>query len=254
MSITNEAVARTLRAYLALHPEDGVRLGPLLAAAEAPAAGSARLTWRRTMPGHVTCSVVAVNPRGRVLLIHHRAADLWLQPGGHVEDTDLSLLGAAIRELAEETGIGRRRVTPLLDVPVDVDIHWVGASAARQEPEHLHYDFRFLVAVDGTRIRPTPPPSPPRPASPRRSPAPMASVPPEASVPPRPPAERDDPESTGPLTTPPLTTHPPTTCPDTGLLLAADEVAGARWGDVSALAERLAERVSAVLATLPAHR
>lgn len=244
MSITNEAVARTLRTYLAAHPEDRVRLGPLLAAAEAPAAGSSRLTWRKTMPGHVTCSVVAVNPEGRVLLVYHRAYGRWLQPGGHVEDLDLSLMGAALRELAEETGIGRRRVTPLLDRPVDIDIHWVGASAARREPEHLHYDFRFLMAVDGVQITPTPPPSAPQ------APQPF-SAPPSSSAPSRLPAQpsqararQADPDATGPLAV----------CPDAGLLLAADEVAGARWGDVSALSSRLAERVSAVLSSLPAYR
>jgi 8-oxo-dGTP pyrophosphatase MutT (NUDIX family) len=101
---------------------------------------------RSTLPGHITASGFVVARRtGRVLLIAHKRLGRLLQPGGHVEGGDASLAHAAAREVLEETGVvvseGRL---------VDIDIHTIPAgrgSAGVQEPEHDHYDFRFLFFV-----------------------------------------------------------------------------------------------------------
>ncbi|SQD93900.1 NUDIX hydrolase [Parafrankia sp. Ea1.12] len=285
MSITNEAVGRVLAAYLTAHPGDRERLGPLVRASAAPARGSARLTSRRTLPGHVTCSTVAVNDEGRILQIHHRASGLWLQPGGHIEDRDGSLFGAALRELAEETGIGRRRVSAISEQPVDVDIHWVSASAARGEPEHLHYDFRFLVEIRGSGLAPVETGlDPDDPETTRPLSAPPLAVPPPAVPPPAVPVATDGPAGRtasspgvgasgpvppgvagtkvpGPSAAPPgahgaagaACTPMPGTAQGTaagvpvGVILQVEEVAGARWAEVSALGGRLARRVAAAL-------
>ena len=89
-----------------------------------------------------------MHPDGeRVLLVHHAKLDLWLQPGGHVESADDTLLDGAAREIAEETGLVGFR--PVAHGLFDIDIHVFPERP--DQPEHRHYDLRFVfVAVDPT--------------------------------------------------------------------------------------------------------
>lgn len=143
MPVTNDQVAQEVHTYLHAHPEEEQSLAPLLDLTRR----AAEVTYRRTFPGHITCGVVAVAADRTVLQIHHRTLDRWLLPGGHVEQNDPSLLAAAMRELTEETGIGPTYVTPVLDRPVDIDAHSIPPNPAKGEPDHIHYDFRYLLGV-----------------------------------------------------------------------------------------------------------
>ncbi|MGM9509972.1 NUDIX hydrolase [Larkinella sp. GY13] len=91
--------------------------------------------------GHVTGSAWIVSPdRRQVVLLHHAKLDRWFQPGGHA-DGDPDLLGVALREAEEETGLQNIKVvSPAI---FDIDIHTIPARVS--EPEHLHYDIRFLL-------------------------------------------------------------------------------------------------------------
>jgi 8-oxo-dGTP pyrophosphatase MutT (NUDIX family) len=92
-------------------------------------------------PGHFTASAFVLSPaRDALLLLHHAKLDRWLQPGGHVEEGDGTLLLAAQREVLEETGI-EQLAYEVLD-PFDLDVHVIPGRAG--EPEHEHFDVRFL--------------------------------------------------------------------------------------------------------------
>jgi 8-oxo-dGTP pyrophosphatase MutT (NUDIX family) len=97
---------------------------------------------REQPEAHFTASALVVDPsRERTLLVRHRKLGRWLQPGGHVEPGDPSLLDAALREAREETGLA---VEPGEAEPLDVDVHEIPT-----EPPHLHLDVRFLVVAEG---------------------------------------------------------------------------------------------------------
>ena len=99
--------------------------------------------WSRTQygPGHLTSSAFVLSPDGAaVLLIFHRKLGIWIQPGGHIEPADGSLLAAAQREVSEEVGVTLE--DPATSI-FDVDIHAIPARKA--EPQHEHFDVRFCL-------------------------------------------------------------------------------------------------------------
>ncbi|MCC7013977.1 MAG: NUDIX hydrolase [Planctomycetes bacterium] len=98
---------------------------------------------RRTLlEGHLTASALVVDSeRKRALLTHHKKLGRWLQLGGHC-DGDANLAHVALRECVEESGIADLVVLP---APIDLDIHTI--PGRKDEPEHLHYDTRFLVVA-----------------------------------------------------------------------------------------------------------
>ena len=98
---------------------------------------------RHLLQGHITGSAWIINPLGsQVLLLHHRKLDKWLQPGGHA-DGEENVLQVAEREAREETGLSSIRV--LKNGFFDLDIHSI--PARKDEPEHFHYDIRYLFTA-----------------------------------------------------------------------------------------------------------
>jgi 8-oxo-dGTP pyrophosphatase MutT (NUDIX family) len=94
--------------------------------------------------GHFTGSAWVVSRDGRrVLLTHHRKLDRWLQPGGHA-DGDVDLARVALREAEEETGL---RDLAVEGGVFDLDRHAIPARG--DEPEHWHYDVRYVVRASG---------------------------------------------------------------------------------------------------------
>jgi 8-oxo-dGTP pyrophosphatase MutT (NUDIX family) len=101
---------------------------------------------RRCIPGHITASAWLLNHDATaVLLTHHRKLNRWFQPGGHC-DGDSNVLAAALREAIEETGIFEW--TLLQEGIFDLDIHSI--PARKSDPEHFHYDIRFVFQCNGS--------------------------------------------------------------------------------------------------------
>jgi 8-oxo-dGTP pyrophosphatase MutT (NUDIX family) len=95
-------------------------------------------------PGHFTASaVLREQATSRVLLIHHAKLGRWLQPGGHIEPRDLSIIDAARREALEEAGALELEPIGLLDL----DVHRIPPFG--NEPAHHHFDLRILFDVVG---------------------------------------------------------------------------------------------------------
>ena len=102
----------------------------------------------RSLPiGHLTGSAWLVSNDGqRALLMHHRKLNRWLQPGGHA-DGNADLAQVALREAEEETGLANLIVDPEI---YDLDQHRIPARG--NEPEHWHYDVRFVVHACGSEL------------------------------------------------------------------------------------------------------
>lgn len=138
---------RQIHRYLSYYPQEQVRLKPLLAQLEM----AMDVTNRKSLPGHITASGLVLHA-AKMLLVRHPFLKKWLQPGGHIEAGEIAL-EAAKREVLEETGFATQvhEWHKRHSAPFDIDIHRIPANKQKQEAEHLHYDFRYLLCLDETR-------------------------------------------------------------------------------------------------------
>lgn len=99
---------------------------------------------RDSGPDHATASCVVFDETlTQTLLVFHGKGQFWVQPGGHAEDGDESIVAAALRELREETGI----VTAVPTAPLvyDLDHHGLSSRFGRCAS---HLDIGITVIVD----------------------------------------------------------------------------------------------------------
>lgn len=144
MPITPDHIRETVTEYIDANPAEKAELVVVLERLDQ----GEDLTSRKTFPLHVTAGAVLINDSGDVLFIRHNALGKYLTPGGHLEAEDGNLMGAALRELTEETGI-RAGIAPLLSHPVHIDVHDIPANDAKGEPAHQHADVRYLFRTTG---------------------------------------------------------------------------------------------------------
>lgn len=136
------AVLQLLRVHVAraLEPHEAAMTADTLRFVEA----HPDCLLRSCIPGHLTGSAWIVDPsRTRTLLTHHLKLDKWLQLGGHA-DGDGDLCAVALREAHEESGLRNLRVVSA--AIFDLDRHLI--PARRTDPEHYHYDLRFMLEAD----------------------------------------------------------------------------------------------------------
>src|SRR5688572_7861912 len=106
---------------------------------------------------HLTASMVVIDPSAMaVLLVHHKAMDLWVFPGGHL-DPDETLAECALREVREETGVEATIFDESGFTIPGADWHpgpWVTAAFPapakphKNEPAHTHIDHLFIGTAD----------------------------------------------------------------------------------------------------------
>lgn len=103
---------------------------------------------RACAAGHITASTLVVDDTAQtVLLTLHPRFGRWLQLGGHCEDSDADIFGAALREATEESGITDLRLQPNLAA---VHVHSVTCSLGVPT---RHLDLQFIAtAAPGAEI------------------------------------------------------------------------------------------------------
>lgn len=108
---------------------------------------------RENAIGHLTSSAIILNKdKTKMLMGYHKIFDCWAWFGGHA-DGDLDLHNVCLKELEEETGIGRDKFTqiiengtPLTDIAVlAVNMH---EKKGKVVNEHIHYNLATAFQVD----------------------------------------------------------------------------------------------------------
>lgn len=107
---------------------------------------------RSNMVGHVTASILVLNPeKTAVLTIHHKHLKKRLNPGGHI-DEEGDPFDAAVREGEEEVGLPKDSVVPLktwdaASCALDIDAHPIPANAKKGESAHVHHDIVYATVL-----------------------------------------------------------------------------------------------------------
>lgn len=147
-SISDADIARELAAYLERYPDEATRLsGPMQMLSR-----GGRCTSRHDYPMHVTVGALLVRASTEILLVQHRAYGILLQPGGHLEPGDTTLIDAAMRELTEETGVDPAQIAPASPAPVYIAYGQVPARPAKGEPSHHHLDIGFAFTTQTAEV------------------------------------------------------------------------------------------------------
>ena len=140
---TKAELLQLIEQYTLRFPDETERIQPFISFVNA-FDGTAMYS-RKNFIGHLTASAFIINPQSdSLLLLHHKSLNKWLQPGGHVDEEDSSLVTAALREVEEETGLSSNDVNLVYDLIFDIDSHPIPANARKMEPAHVHHDVRFL--------------------------------------------------------------------------------------------------------------
>lgn len=105
--------------------------------------GPALLT-RDAAPAHVTASAIVLSTDlTHTCLVLHSKLNRWVQPGGHLEPGDRTMIGAAAREALEETGLHGQ----VLPDPVILSRH---GAPCRPAVVDWHLDVEFALLSELT--------------------------------------------------------------------------------------------------------
>ena len=140
----NEMLASALRVFRPWNEQEERDIAELLRRL-----GSGEELWTRSnASAHLTASAWVVSPeRSRVLMCWHKLYRSWSWLGGHA-DGDTDLLGVALREVREESGL--THVRPVSPEIFSVEILTVDGHEKRgvYVSSHLHLNVTYLLEAD----------------------------------------------------------------------------------------------------------
>lgn len=97
---------------------------------------------------HITSSGFVINKdKDKVLMVHHNIFNSWSLTGGHA-DGEENLLGVALKEIKEETGV--KNIIPITNKIVSLDLLPVLGHFRKGKyvSSHLHISVVYLVQGD----------------------------------------------------------------------------------------------------------
>ena len=143
-----------LAAYTARYPDERAAMEPFVR--YVASFDTLALYDRKNFVGHLTAGALIVSRQtGCVLLLKHKQLGKWLQPGGHVEASDASVLDAAYREARGDGDLSGLPAELLAPSGLCCRFRPMRTGIAHSAPpeqgrdEHRHLDMRFVFLFDG---------------------------------------------------------------------------------------------------------
>lgn len=109
---------------------------------------------RNNYTGHVTASafILSANKK-KFLIIYNKHLNLWLLPGGHAKESDISeVWRVAYQKVVEEIGLKNIYLHQWHNkflAPIDINTHYIPENKTTGEPGHYHHDLRYVFLLSG---------------------------------------------------------------------------------------------------------
>lgn len=144
----NENIKKILEEYLSYYANEKNNLIQL----QGFITNGKNILSRLNTVGHITASgYIYAKEEQKILLLEHKKLNKFLQPGGHVEKEDSSLIETSKREIYEETKLKDLELISISsnkEVPFDINTHYIPENSKDNMPAHYHHDFRYLFMIN----------------------------------------------------------------------------------------------------------
>lgn len=145
--VFSKEIRKICEMYLEAFPQEVERLRRLM---DLTKKRDIDLRSRSTIPdGHICASGIIISQdRKNFLILKHKSIGIWVVPGGHYDTEDDLIEKSALREASEETGIDELIIDnwhEVRGIPIDIDTHYIPTNPSKNELEHVHFDFRYVL-------------------------------------------------------------------------------------------------------------
>lgn len=86
----------------------------------------------------------------KFLVLQHKDLNMYLYPGGHLDNTDVDPLMGAKREIKAETGLNNLEQLIIMNdklIPIDIDTHIIPYNERLDLKSHYHFELRYLFTI-----------------------------------------------------------------------------------------------------------